>query len=350
MLVESDKKLDYDDVLIRPKRSELFSRQETDPERQLLIEKPDLGCFEMVGIPLIAANMDGVGTWEMAQALADKWMFTCLRKAYDNDQLLEFMKSDPFSWGKSFISIGVNDDYAYKFDEFFDESGRALHRVCIDSANGYSEVFLDFVQRFAEKYENVVLMAGNVCTPDQTQELILNGVDIVKVGIGPGAFCETRKKTGVGYPQLSAVIECADAAHGLGGYIVADGGCSTPGDICKAFGGGADFVMLGTMLAGHTEGLGKTVQKKVWNENFYETVTKNYVPFYGMSSRTANDKWNGGLKGYRTSEGKEGLVEFKGSVDNTLQDILGGIRSCMTYIGAERIKDIPKCTTFVLTR
>ena len=221
-------------------------------------------------------------------------------------------------------------------------------------ANGYSERFTNFVADFRRLYPNIVIIAGNVVTADQTQELILNGADIVKVGIGPGSVCTTRIQTGVGYPQLSAVIECADAAHGLGGHIIADGGCTCPGDVAKAFAGGADFVMLGGMLAGHDEGGGEIIEK------FYKTnelvegsrdkhviERKQFVQFYGMSSDAANKKHFGGLKDYRSSEGREVLVPYRGAVSNTVQNILGGIRSTCTYAGAKRLKHLPKCATFV---
>jgi GMP reductase len=183
--------------------------------------------------------------------------------------------------------------------------------------------------------------------------LILNGADIVKVGIGPGSVCTTRIQTGVGYPQLSAVIECADAAHGLGGHIIADGGCTTPGDVAKAFAGGADFVMLGGMLAGHDEGGGEVVTKTyVTNELMHDGVNfvqeeKSFVQFYGMSSKSANEKHFGGLKDYRSSEGRTVLVPYKGTIRNTVQDILGGVRSTCTYAGAIRLKHLNRCTTFV---
>ena len=224
--------------------------------------------------------------------------------------------------------------------------------VCIDVANGYTELFVEFVRKFRKAYPNVVIIAGNVVTREMTEELILNGADIVKVGIGPGSVCTTRIKTGVGYPQLSAIIECADAAHGLGGHIIADGGCTSPGDVSKAFGAGADFVMLGGMLAGHEEGGGEIFTrwyKKDWTEADGRDIveTKQFVKFYGMSSKAANDKHFGGLKDYRSSEGREVIVPYRGKVVDTLQDILGGLRSTCTYVGASKLKYLSKCTTFV---
>ena len=188
----------------------------------------------------------------------------------------------------------------------------------------------------------MVIIAGNVVTGEMTEELILNGADIVKVGIGPGSVCTTRIQTGIGYPQLSAVMECADAAHGLGGHIIADGGCATPGDVVKAFAGGADYVMLGGMLAGHDEGGGKVVTKEYLTKEVGVTEEKSFIQFYGMSSDAANVKHFGGLKDYRSSEGREVLVPYRGEVSNTIEDILGGIRSSCTYVGAQKLKELSK--------
>jgi GMP reductase len=229
----------------------------------------------------------------------------------------------------------------------------------MDIANGYSDHFAQHVKKVRHAFPNIVIIAGNVVTGEMTEELILAGADIVKVGIGPGSVCTTRIQTGVGYPQLSAVIECADAAHGLGGHIIADGGCTCPGDVAKAFAGGADFVMLGGMLAGHDEGGGETIIKHYeTNEIIYQLgshldnhtrkiETKEFVQFYGMSSDAANTKHFGGLKDYRSSEGREVLVPYRGAVEDTIQDLLGGIRSTCTYAGAMKLKQLSKCTTFV---
>ena len=216
-------------------------------------------------------------------------------------------------------------------------SGNAVSFVCIDVANGYTEAFVSFVKKVRDTFPDLVIMAGNVVTGDMTEELLLSGADIVKVGIGPGSVCTTRKMTGVGYPQLSAIIECADAAHGLGGRICADGGCTVPGDIAKAFGGGADFVMLGGMFAGHDEAGGERV----------ELDGKVYRRFYGMSSKDAMDKYSGGVAKYRAAEGKSVLLPERGPVENTVQDILGGVRSACTYVGARRLKELTMRTTFV---
>lgn len=365
MRLEEDLKLDYKDVLIRPKRSVLGSRKEVDLKRGFTFRnyngsKKDNRHWR--GIPLMAANMDGVSTFEMADALADEKIMTCLVKTYEVSELVNFFDSIENDNNNRTeyvaMSIGITDKDHQKFRNVYELVDSKLKYICIDVANGYSQRFLDFVKNFRTLYPNIVIIAGNVVTADQTQELILNGADIVKVGIGPGSVCTTRIQTGVGYPQLSAVIECADAAHGLGGHIIADGGCTCPGDVAKAFAGGADFVMLGGMLAGHDEGGGKIITKyfNTKGEYFFQKSDETYHPvinkkefiqFYGMSSKAANEKHFGGLKEYRSSEGREVLIPYKGAVSNTIQNILGGIRSACTYAGAVRLKHLSLCTTFV---
>jgi GMP reductase len=339
MRTEHEVKLDYSNVLLRPKRSTLGSRSKVEVKRQL-------GAFD--GIPIMAANMDGVGTLQMADVLADKSMFTCLVKSYKIKELVDWFTDKDRREQRlnhTAYSLGILEDDLTKFRAV--NSGADIKYVCIDVANGYSERFIDFVARFREEFTDKVIMAGNVVTGDITEELILRGADVVKVGIGPGSVCTTRIQTGVGYPQLSSVIECADAAHGLGGRIIADGGCTCPGDVAKAFAGGADFVMLGGMLAGHDEGGGQVITKEFHTKEVGVTEEKKFVQFYGMSSEVANEKHFGGLKDYRSAEGKEVLVPYKGPVSNTVQDILGGLRSACTYVGARRLKDLSKCTTFI---
>ncbi len=354
MRIEQDQKLDYSDVLIRPKRSTLGSRKEVRLERRFTFcnSKQD---FE--GIPIMASNMDGVGTMEMGDFLASGSVFTCLVKTYSVNDLVAYFDND-MSERTEFVamSIGIQDhDYA-KFRDVYEQVGNKLKYVCIDVANGYSERFATFVRGFRQNFPDIVIIAGNVVTGEMTEELILAGADIVKVGIGPGSVCTTRIQTGVGYPQLSAVIECADAAHGLGGHIIADGGCTCAGDVAKAFAGGSDFVMLGGMLAGHDEGGGEIITKHYLSNEATLLDNGNYMPhyeqkhfvqFYGMSSNAANTKHFGGLKEYRSSEGREVLVPYRGAVGKTLQDILGGVRSTCTYAGAIKLKHLSKCTTFV---
>jgi GMP reductase len=342
MVIEEDFKLDFSSVLIRPKRSTLKSRKEVDLFRTTIFRNSK---EEYIGVPIMAANMDGVGTFEIADALAKHNVFTCLVKTYSVNELVSFFdcEDEDLKYDRRenvAMSIGVSDEDLQKFHNVYELTDGAIKYLCVDVANGYTEMFSNFIYQLRLNHSELVIIAGNVVTGDMTQELILNGADIVKCGIGPGSVCTTRIQTGVGYPQLSSVIECADAAHGLGGHIIADGGCVSSGDVAKAFGGGADFVMLGGMLSGHDEGGGEYILE----DDNPEPIG---VRFYGMSSEIANEKHFGGLKDYRASEGKEVIVPYRGSIHNTMQTILGGIRSSCTYVGARRIKDLTKCTTFV---
>jgi len=326
MRILDDVKLDYKDVLITPKRSTLASRSEVKLDRKFKFKHGG----EWSGVPIIAANMDGVGTLEMAEELNKHKCLVAVTKHYSEQDLLNHFA---LRLNSSVYSLGISDTDLKKFENVYHSDMFHIHmRVCIDVANGYTQAFVDFVKKFRDKYPSVTLIAGNVVTPEMTEELILSGVDIVKVGIGPGSVCTTRKMTGIGYPQLSAVIECADAAHGLQGHIIADGGCTVPGDVVKAFAAGADFVMLGGMLAGHKEG-----GASVFGTN----------RFYGMSSDTAMDLHNGGVANYRASEGKTVEIPYRGEVSRTLQEILGGLRSACTYVGASELKHLSKRTTFV---
>ena len=325
MRILDDVKLDFKDVLFVPKRSTLRSRSDVDLNRNYVF-KHSQQAFS--GVPIMASNMDGVGTFEMANVLQSFPLFTCLVKSYG---LSDWNTNTDFDENYTAISTGIGENDWTRLQSVLIAHSRIKY-ICIDVANGYSEYFGDFVARVRAKYPDKTIIAGNVVTADMTQELILRGADIVKVGIGPGSVCTTRKQTGVGYPQLSAIIECSDAAHGLGGHIIADGGCTNPGDVAKAFGGGADFVMLGGMLAGHNEGGGE--------------VKDGLVTFYGMSSDTAMEKHSGGVAQYRSSEGKTVSVPYRGAVENTVLDILGGLRSTCTYVGASTLKQLSKCTTF----
>lgn len=332
MRIEQDLKLDFKDVLIRPKRSTLRSRSQVSLEREYTFLHSD---FEWHGIPIIAANMDHTGTFAMAKVLAKQKLMTAIHKFITQKEWREFAKKFGDLLPYCFISSGTSD-------EDFDMLKKIMQSVacpfiCLDVANGYSEHFAKFVSKIRETFPKKIIMAGNVVTGEMTEQLLLSGADIVKVGIGPGSVCTTRIKTGVGYPQLSAIIECADAAHGLKGHVCADGGCTVPGDIAKAFAAGADFVMLGGMLAGHDECSGEKIKE---GKKFYKR-------FYGMSSSEAMIKHHGKVADYRASEGKSINAPYRGSVDNTIQDILGGVRSTCTYVGASRLKELTKCTTFI---
>ena len=333
MHIDQEIKLDFKDVLIRPKRSTLTSRSEVDISRDFIFRHSQARYH---GIPIIAANMDSTGTMEMARAFEPQKLSVALHKHYGEDGLVEFFFGLATK-STAFYSMGITRADYDKFKRVIARAGEQIEYVCIDVANGYHENFVQFVEKIRNEFPRLTMMAGNVVTGDMTEALILAGVDIVKVGIGPGSVCTTRNMTGVGYPQLSAVIECADAAHGLGGQICADGGCTVPGDLAKAFGGGADFVMLGGMFAGHDESAGDLVERD----------GRKYKRFYGMSSRAAMDKYSGGVAQYRASEGKEVLIEYRGPVADTLQDILGGVRSACTYVGARKLKELTKRTTFI---
>lgn len=339
VIIESDLKLDFKDVLIRPKRSTLQSRNDVDVNRTFTFLHTQR---DWTGFPLIAANMDVTGSMGMARALSRFGAMTALHKHYKADELAAFFQTEAESTVQSnvFYSMGIAEA---DHDKFLAVKAKApVGKICLDVANGYTERFVEVISRLRQENPDAVIMAGNVVTGDMTEALLLAGADIVKVGIGPGSVCTTRKMTGVGYPQLSAIIECADAAHGLKGQVCGDGGCTVPGDISKAYGAGADFVMLGGMLAGHDECEG---------EIRYEDRDGNRVPvamtFYGMSSDTAMHKYSGGVASYRASEGKTVDVPYRGPVENTMQEIMGGVRSMMTYIGATRLKEVPKRTTFV---
>lgn len=334
MRIETDLKLGFKDVLIRPKRSTLNSRAEVSLQREF----PFLhGGAPWCGVPVMAANMDTTGTFEMALALAKHELFTAVHKHYSPQQWADFLAQAPADITERVaISTGTSERDAERLALILGQHPQ-LRFICIDVANGYSEHFVEYVKRTRARYPERVILAGNVVTGEMVEELLLAGADVIKVGIGPGSVCTTRVKTGVGYPQLSAIIECADAAHGLSGQIISDGGCTTPGDVAKAFGGGADFVMLGGMFAGHDESGGELVER----------AGQRYKRFYGMSSETAMQKYSNGVAEYRASEGKTVEVPYRGPVDDTVRDILGGIRSTCTYVGAHRLKELTKRTTFI---
>lgn len=334
MRIENELKLGFKDVMIRPKRSTLKSRSQVTLEREFKFLHSDI---VWTGIPIMAANMDTVGTFEMAKALAEHNIFTAIHKHYSLQEWQEFASNATQKVLRNIaVSTGTGKKDAEKVAQILTEFPQ-INFICIDVANGYSEHFVEFLKKMRKNHPNKIILAGNVVTGEMVEELLLAGADIIKVGIGPGSVCTTRIKTGVGYPQLSAIIECADAAHGLGGQIISDGGCKIPGDVAKAFGGGADFVMLGGMLAGHEESGG----------NLIERNGEKFKIFYGMSSETAMNKHVGGVANYRASEGKTVEVPFRGNVNDTVIDILGGVRSTCTYVGASRLKELTKRTTFI---
>ena len=318
MRIIDDIKLDFSDVLITPKRSQLTSRKDADLTRKFTFKhSSDI----WTGIPIVASNMDHTGTIAMCHVLMEYPMLTALCK---------FVESSEWGWNENIMrTVGLDNDLEFPTPKW----------ICIDIANGYTERFFNYVEKVREMHLDVIIVAGNVCTPEATEQIILAGADIVKIGIGPGSVCTTRKMTGVGYPQLSCIIECGDAAHGLGGHVMSDGGCVSPGDIAKAFGAGADFVMLGGMLAGHWE--------CAWDDEEEDPEVTGTMTFYGMSSDEAQIKYYGEKQSYRASEGKKVQIPYKGYVQDTMDEILGGLRSACTYAGAKNLKSLPKCTTFV---
>lgn len=340
--IEWDIKLSFQDVLIRPKRSKMRSRKDVDLNRTFKFLHSNK---TWTGIPIVAANMDTTGTFEMAREFAKKKMMVAVHKHYSLEQWHAFMATEEKDNAELFqyiaVSSGTSDKDHSKLCELLKAYPKQLSFVCLDIANGYSEHFAVFISKVRTQFPDHIIMAGNVVTQEMTEQLLLSGADIVKVGIGPGSVCTTRKKTGVGYPQLSAVLECADAAHGLGGLIVSDGGCTMPGDFSKAFGAGADFVMAGGVFSGYEESGGDLIVKG----------GRKFKQFYGMSSSVAMNKHSGGVKNYRASEGKCVLVPYKGRVmDDCLMGglgLLGGIRSTCTYVGAKSLRELSKRTTFI---
>ena len=334
MFLENDLKLGFGDVLIRPKRSNLKSRAQVDLERHFKFLHSG---HEWSGVPVIAANMDTTGTFEVAEILANHGMLTAIHKHYSVAEWEAFLlERNDSIYARIMVSTGTSGADFDKLTKIMNNH-RQLDFICIDVANGYAESFVAYVRKVREAFADKTIVAGNVVTGEMVEELLLAGADIVKVGIGPGSVCTTRVKAGVGYPQLSAVIECADAAHGLGGRIISDGGCTCPGDVAKAFGGGADFVMLGGIFAGHDECGGQIVERG----------GRQFKLFYGMSSTTAMDKHAGGVASYRASEGKTVEVPYRGPIEDTVRDILGGVRSACTYVGAAALKELTKRTTFI---
>jgi len=334
MRIKEDIKLNFDDVLMEPKRSTLSSRRDVDMTRKFTFRNSGK---VMNFTPIFASNMDGVGTFSMAKVLQRHQMMTVITKSTTVDQWREAVGTGLRLQSVS-VCTGTNkiwDPEAADYKNMQDvlSSFPDVKMITIDVANAYHQNFVDFIKQVRDEYPEKVIVAGNVVTPEMVEELIINGADMVKIGIGPGSVCTTRTMTGIGVPQFSAIVECADAANGVDGHIMADGGCVWPGDIAKAFGGGAHAVMIGGMLAGHDES--------------EQPVEDGKIEFYGMSSDRAREKHGKRKDGYRGNEGRWISLPYRGAVEPTVEDILGGVRSAATYIGARRLKDMPKCATFV---
>ena len=339
--IETGIKLDFNNILIRPKRSTLNSRSEINLYRRFKFVNAKINNkpIEWCGTPIISANMDSTGTFEIYDILSKHNIITALHKFYSCEELIENCNKRVMDPDLFMISTGIGDQAFEKLREIFLHNKLNCNWICIDIANGYISNLVEFCKKVREEFPDKIIVAGNVVTREIVEELILNGkADVVKIGIGPGSACTTRIKTGVGFPQVSAIIECADAAHGVGGHIIGDGGITCPGDMAKAFGAGADFVMAGGIFSGHDENPGEIIEDE--NGNKFKT-------FYGMSSKLAMEKHYGKMEKYRSSEGRQLKVKYKGSLDTTVLDYLGGLRSTCTYINAKSIKEMAKCTTFV---
>jgi len=338
MKIEEDVKLDFNDVLIRPKRSKMSSRSQVNIERTFSFPNSKQ---TWTGVPIIAANMDTVGTYEVYKELSKYHILTALHKFYSLDDYINMTQTKSGLNKEYFmVSTGINDADYDRLRQILDNI--EVKFICIDVANGYMARLCEFCKKVRDEYPDKIIVAGNVVTREITEDLILRGgVDIVKVGIGPGSACITRTQTGIGMPQLSAIIECSDAAHGVNGYIIGDGGVTCPGDMAKGYCGGADFIMMGGQFAGHDENPGNIVAEMINGEK------KLFKLFYGMSSDTAMKVHYGKMDKYRSSEGRTVKLKYKGPIEKTVLNFLGGIRSTCTYINAKNIKNMSKCCTFV---
>ena len=338
MKIDNEIKLDFTDVLFKPNTSHLSSRSEVSLERTFSFK---YSKQTWRGVPIISSNMDTISSIDMFKVLSKHKCLTCFHKYININEVVEACK-DGYDSNFFILSTGILDKDYHQLKEKIDilnTHNIGLKFICIDVANGYMLKLVDFCKKVRKDYPNITLIAGNVVTSEMVEKLVLSGtMDIIKVGIGSGAVCTTRLKAGVGLPQFSAVVECSAEAHRHNALIISDGGICHPGDASKAIGGGADFVMIGSMLAGHDECPGELIENE---------LGEKYKMFYGMSSETAMKKHNGGVSNYRSSEGKTVKVPYKGGVVNTIQDILGGIRSTCTYIGASNIEDMNKCASFI---
>ncbi len=339
MRIEEDIKLDYQDVLLKPKRSTLVSRKDVELEREFTFYHSPK---KWKGVPIMTANMATCGTFELAKLLSEYKLITILHKYYTVEQYEEFFKTynNPDYVG---FSIGMREKDLELLDIMIEKNLiNNFSFICLDVPNGYLEKFAETIRDVRKKCPEHIIIAGNVVSNEMTEELILNGADIVKVGIGPGSACTTRRMTGVGYPQLSAVIECADAAHGISnaqgcGLIIADGGQVHPSCVAKAYCAGADFNMFGSMFSGFEESGGETIEKN----------GKKYKEYFGSSSNKAMIDFYGKKDSHRASEGRYTLRPHKGSIHDFIQDLFGALRSTGTYIGAKKIKEFTKRATFV---
>lgn len=378
MKILKNTELDFNDVLIRPKSSNITSRESVDVTREY---KFKWSGTVVRGVGIINANMGTIGNFNLARKMIDDNLFACLHKHHESNELYKFY-NDILFWSrkryKCFLSIGLRDDGINKIRGIEKRNCGKIPPICIDVPNGYISNVVDLVKKVRDEFPDCILMVGNVVTGDMTKKLIKSGADIVKVGIGGGGQCMTRKQTGVGRPQLSTIIECAKAAHKVGGLVCSDGGITCTGDIVKAFGAGTDLVMIGSLYAGTDEAEGDIIYEKeftnIYTPDYYtyvgeggifteptkkaealpvfdekknrKEILRKYKLFYGMSSELAQEKFGNGKSWYTTSEGRVSLVPYTGSVHDMNNEFLGGLRSAMAYIGAKKLEDISKYCEF----
>lgn len=367
MQIISDTQLDFCDVLIRPQSSSLNHRSEVETER-------NFKKFCLNACPIMNANMTQTGTFDVAKKMVENKMFGTFHKFYTAEQIKNFFEENQ-SCSLYFITIGLRnkDEEIKRLKELNDYH----FSILIDVPNAYIPEVENYVKEVRAEFPHRIIAVGNVCTGDITQQLIKAGADIIKVGIGPSAVCRTRHTTGCGRPQLSAIIECANSAHQVGGYIIADGGFVNIGDFCKAFVAGADICMSGCFFAGCDEAAGEIITKiyetneftGTWvdNQGYYHSTEdgvdkdtfvgltekqrkheiKYFKEYYGMSSFRAQEENYGQRTKFGTSEGVESkLVPYVGPIQSIINDIKGGIRSTGTYIGAKNVKNFSRQGSF----
>ena len=329
------KKIDFKDVLIVPNKTTIKSRKEVSLQREFTFKNNT----KWKGVPIISSNMDTVSDVKTFDILRQHDYITCFPKHYNKKWTLDFPKHLELV-DNYMLTCGTGDSnnliaLVKKLYTF----GIHPRFICVDVANGYMKQLEDTCVQIKSFFPECILVAGNVVTPDSVYELMSQcGVDIVKIGIGSGAVCTTRLKAGVGYPQLSAMLECKSAAELGGGYLISDGGIVYPCDIAKAFAAGSDFVMCGSILAGHDESPGELVIAE---------DGQKYKTYYGMASETAVKKYNEGKMGYRTAEGKKVLIKLKGPLDTTIEDINGSLRSACSYTDSRNLEEFYNKSKFI---
>ena len=318
LLAISSSQLDFRHCLIVPTRtSTIRSRSQVKTQTLVHFEKSHQ---DWIGTPIWTSNMDSTGTIAMYDKIHKYGLVTCFDKNINKDLLENDYDLDRERYS---VSTGINIKDIEIIRKVIEKYNPKF--LCVDVANGYMEKFISTVAYLKTCYPDVIIVAGNVVTPEVIPTIGEAGADIIKLGIGSGSVCTTRIKTGIGCPQLSAILNCHETAHNCGIKIMSDGGIQNPGDICKAYAAGADFVMVGGLLAGHAD----------TTENVVESNGQKFAEFYGMSSKEANNKYSGGMKHYKAAEGKKVLIPLKDeSITDTIEDILGGVRSCCSYLGA----------------